>query len=194
MTTPAEPDWNKLIDMILEYMADEDRDEAEDPVGLDHYYFSEHTRNLNRLDVFHWPDDWIKIDAQPKSILLMWLEHEYKEWWEEQAWEFDGWRGWLEGFEIRVGGRGYIDDLNKKLLKLYRERITETHPCSICGKEASEKHPYGHPDHLIRLGQPDPDVYPDGKPPKGMPTDDIQYKKKLYCEECWRRDILKEKK
>jgi hypothetical protein len=180
MTTPAEPDWNELIDAILEFMAEEDRDER--PVGLEHHDFSEHSRNLNRLDVFQWPDEWVK--AEGNSTLLMWLEQEYEDWWENQAHEDDGFRGWLEGFKITVHGEGYIDVLNKKLLALYRERIVQYHPCSICSKATSEKFPYGHPDHLIKQGYPDPDIYPDGVP-KG--TDDIQYKHRIICDECWEK-------
>lgn len=182
---PEEPNWNKVIDAILEFMANEERDEADAPVGLEHHDFSEHSRNLNRLDVFHWPDEWVK--AEGNSTLLMWLEHEFEHWWEDQAHEDNGFRCWLDGSPIRVEGDDYITELNNKLLILYRERITETHTCSTCGKEASEKHPWGHPDKLIKQGYPDPDIYPDGKVPKGMPTDDIQWKHKIICDECWEK-------
>ena len=178
------------IDELLETEEESDREWANAPVGLEEYYFSQHTKNMRAIEAFQWDDEWIK--ARP--ILLMWFEHEYEEWWEEQAWEEDGFRCWLEGNPTKVHGDSYLGELVIKLHALYRERIVQYHPCSICGKATSEKYPMGHRDHLVRLGQPDPDVYPDGKPPKGMPTDDIQYKRVLMCEECWRRDILKEKK
>lgn len=181
MTEPEEPNWNKLIDEILEYIADEEGIEAE-PVGMDHYYFSEHTRNLHSLDAFHWPDEWVKTEAH--GVLTKWLEHEYEDWWDDQAWDTEGWRGWLEGFPIRFYGKGYITNLNKMLEKLYRERITETHPCAICGKQASEKHPSNHPDHIFKQGIIDPDIYPDGSVPIEMRSEDIPWKHRLVCIEC----------
>ncbi len=175
---PEEPDWNNIIDAALEFMSEEDRDER--PVGLQCYHLSEHSRNINSLDVFQWPDEWIK--AEGNSTLLMWLEHEFEHWWEDQAFEDEGWRGWLEGFQIRVRDDAYITELNNKLMALYRERITETYPCSICGKLLSEKHPYSHPDHIVRIG-----LAVDST----VPRDEIVYVKHIFCDDCNEERIKK---
>lgn len=190
MTTPAEPDWNKVINEILKEM-DDPKDDR--PVGLNEYHFSQHSKNIRSLEAFDWPTEWIEKRPNLKEF----LEKELSDWWEDQLHDnqTEIFRGWLEGNDVRIPMEGYLgEELEPKLIALYRERITETHTCSTCGKEASEKYPFGHPDKIVRLGIPDPEIYPDGKPPKGMPIDDIQWKKMLYCEECWRRDTLKEKK
>ncbi len=159
-TKPPEPDWNSLIDVILE-MDDEDRDV---PTGLQERYLSQHARNIAVLDVFHWPEEWVK----GRPVLLLWLTHEFEHWWEGQAHEDEGFRGWLDGDKITIHGDAYITELNLKLLALYRERITETYTCSDCGKEASEKHPYGHPDKATKFHIVGEDA-------------------KLVCGECWNK-------
>lgn len=175
---PKEPSWELVVNAILVQMEDDEK-----PVGLEgRGSLSQDTINLSHLDNFDWDDDWIK--GYPE--LLKWLEHEYEHWWEDQLYDDDGFQDWLNGNKHTVHGDAYIDDLNKRVMKLYRERITDTYTCSTCGKEASEKHPMGHPDHPIKQGYPDPDVYPDGVP-KGMPTDDIQWKWHVICDECWEK-------
>lgn len=178
---PEEPDWNTIIDEILKEM-----DDPEDvtPVGLDEYHFSQHSMNIRSIEAFDWPTEWIK----DRPALLAWLEQEYEDWWENQLYDDDGFQSWLNGHLIRIRGDAYLDELQKKLITLYRERITETYKCSTCNKEISEKHPWGHPDRLLKTGYADPDVYPDGIP-EGTSTDDIQWKHKLICEECWRKDF-----
>lgn len=170
---PEEPDWNKIIDEILESMAEED-DEEEAPIGMQEYFLSQHSKNINSLEAFDWADEWIKARAP----LLMWLEHEFEHWWEDQAHEDEGFRGWLEGYEIRVHGDAYLDKLQKKLIALYRERITETYECEECGKTISEKHPYNHSDSIVRLG-----IAIDNT----LPRDEIEYIRHIFCNPCWRK-------
>lgn len=180
---PEEPSWELVVDAILVHMHDVD----EKPVGLEgRGSFSQHTINLNSLEHFDWNDDWIK--ARP--VLLAWLEHEFKHWWEDNAYDYEeAWRGWLEGYKITVHGDAYIDSLTKRLMKLYRERITETHPCSNCGKQASEKYSWGHPDKLIKQGYLDPDIYPDGIPmDPDFDRDSLEWEWRIICDGCWEKE------
>ncbi|KKN06181.1 hypothetical protein LCGC14_1079880 [marine sediment metagenome] len=162
MTTPPEPDWGSLIDEIL----GEDDENRNVPTGTQERYLSQHTRNISFLEVFEWPKEF--IDDRP--YLKNWLQLKFEEWWEEQmhdAQYADGaFENWMNGDKIIIHGDAYIDELNKKLVALYRERITETHTCSDCGKEASEKHLWGHPDSVHKLHI-------------------VGEEAKLLCAECW---------
>lgn len=175
-----EPDWNSLIEEILGEMDEED---MHVPTGVQERYLSQHTINISFLDVFNWPEEWIKEHPYLKN----WLQQMFEDWWERQG-EDEGLRGWLEGAKITVHGDAYIDELNRKLVTLYRERITETYTCSICGKEASEKHPFSHPDSVSKVGHADPDVHPDGT--KDVDRSDITWKYSLLCNACWREEHL----
>jgi DNA-directed RNA polymerase subunit RPC12/RpoP len=75
-----------------------------------------------------------------------------------------------------------------KLVNLYRKRIKETYKCSTCDKKISEKHPYKHPNSIVRLGEAD--GYPDGVP-MDIPRDEIEWKNKLYCYPCWKKRFVK---
>lgn len=172
----VEPDWNEVIDDILKESLKDFEDHKDAPIGIQEYFLSEHSKEIDRLEGFDWPDEWLK--EQP--ILQTWLEQEYEDWWENQAYEDEGFRGWLEGHEIRIQGDSYIDELMKKLLALYRERITETYECEDCGKAISEKYPFKHPDSIIRLGIPtDPT----------LPRDEIHYVRHLFCYPCWEKRL-----
>jgi hypothetical protein len=179
-TKPQEPDWNQVIDEVLKEM-EEDGDyvRADEPVGIQWYHLSQHSKNIRSLEAFDWPDEWIR----ERPILLAWLEHEFEHWWADQAYDDEGWRGWLEGYEIRVHDDAYLGELVLKLTNLYRERITETYECETCGKILSEKHPYGHPNAVVRLG-----IAIDNT----VPRDEIEYIRHIFCNACWRKRTERE--
>lgn len=174
-TKKPEPNWNQVIDEILKKMEEDVEDE---PVGIQEYHLSQHSKNIRSLEAFGWPTDWIK----ERPVLLAWLEQKYEWWWENQLYDDDGFQDWLNGYKHMVHGDAYLDELQKKLISLYRERITETYECEECGKTISEKHPYGHPDSIVRIGIAIDDT---------LPRDEVEYIRHLYCNACWRKRLEK---
>ncbi len=186
------PDYDVIVNAILnEDFHQRRRGESVEidtsPVGLQEYFLSEHSKKMNTIETFEFSDEWLK--RQPK--LLYFLKSELDDWWTDQPHDDpEIFRNWLDGNEIRVHPDPYLEILVEELLKTYRERITETWACEECGKEISEKHPKGHEASIARVGVPDPEVYPDGKVPKDMPTDEVKYVKHIYCDRCWRKLFL----
>lgn len=173
-----EPDWDEVVNAILD-IGDSDIDSA--PTGIEEYYFTGHSKDMAIIEGFHYSLEWIKS----KPVLFEYLKERFTNWWEDQAHDdFDHlFMTWLEGGDIRNIIDGHLDDMVLKLTNIYRKRIVETHKCSVCGKEISEKHPYRHPDSIVRLGHPVD--YPDGWIPKDTPRDEIKWKNKLYCHPCY---------
>lgn len=176
-------------DAVINAILEEEKDHPDDgePVGLQEYYLSEHSKNIAIIEGFDFSDEWLK--TQP--ALNEFLKEQLDDWWGDQTYDDpEVFRNWLDGNEIRVHPDSYLGTLVEELLSSYRKRITETWTCEECGKEISEKHPYGHPDCIHRLGIPDPEVYPDGKVPEGVPTDEVKYVNHIYCDRCWRKLFL----
>ncbi len=151
------------------------------PVGLQEYYLSEHSKNLNTIESFEFSNEW--LERHPE--LYKSLREELDDWWGDQTHDDpDVFRNWLDGNEIRVHPDSYLETLVEELLKTYRERITETWTCEECGKKISEKHPTGHADSIARVGIPDD--YPDGIP-EDVDHSELKYTKHIYCDRCWRK-------
>lgn len=175
----SEPNWNEIIGVILKD-GDDDR-----PTGIDEHHFTVHSKNISIIDGFHYNAEWIET----RPVLFEYLKGIFTDWWEDLAHDdfADLFSPWLDGGKISFNCDSYIGEtLVPKLLNLYKECIVETHECSVCGKTISEKHPYKHPDSLIRLGHPV--NYPDGIP-KDTPSDEIIWENRLYCHPCWEDHI-----
>lgn len=180
-TKKPEPNWNQVIDEILKEMEDDDDvPHVDEPVGIQEYHLSQHSKNISSLEAFDWSTEWIK----ERPVLLAWLEQKYEWWREDQLYDDDGFQDWLNGTKHIVHGDAYLDELQKKLISLYRERITETYECEECGKTISEKYPYGHPDSIVRIG-----IAVDGT----LPRDEVEYVRHLYCDPCWRKRLGRKK-
>ena len=177
-----EPNWDEVIDAVLKDM---DPETAAEPVGIDEHNFTEHSKNMAIIEGFHYSVEWIKT----RPVLFEYLKEVFTDWWEDLAHDdfADLFSSWLDGGRISFSCDSHLgEEMVPKLLNLYKERIVETHECSVCGKEISEKHPHNHPDSLIRLGHPVD--YPDGIP-KDTPRDEIVWKNRLYCLPCWEDHI-----
>ena len=180
MTSPV-PDYEEIVNAILNE-GDPDIDGL--PVGIQEYYLSGHSKDIDIIDGFEYTNEWIA--GQP--ALKEFLEKELSDWWEDQLHDDpEIFRGWLDGNDVKISMEGYLETLINDLVGIYRERITETWTCEECGKEISEKHPHGHPDSIVRVGIPKD--YPDGLP-EGVHPSDVEYTKHLYCNTCHRKLFL----
>jgi len=182
MSVAQEPDWNQVVNDILDE-GDPDIDGA--PTGIDERYFTGHTKDIAIIEGFDYSIKWI----ESKPVLHEFLKEVFTDWWEDLGVDdSDFFEAWFNGGRFRYDCDAYLDDLVLKLVNLYRERIVETHKCSVCGKEISEKHPYKHPDSVVRVGHAVD--YPDGVP-MDTPTDEIEWKNNLYCYPCWEERVIK---
>uniref|UniRef100_A0A6M3MBD4 Uncharacterized protein n=1 Tax=viral metagenome TaxID=1070528 RepID=A0A6M3MBD4_9ZZZZ len=175
-------DYDEVIDAIL---AEDHSEIYEMPEGLHEYYLSRHSKNVYIIEqAFEYSNEW--LEGHPK--LNEFLKEELADWWEDQPHDDpEIFRNWLDGNKILVHPDPYLDTLTEELLKVYRERITETWTCEECGKTISEKHTKGHADSIARVGTPDD--YPDGIPEDVDPST-IKYTKHIYCDRCWRKLFL----
>lgn len=154
-------DLNKLIDDILNSEVYE-----EEPVGLNEYFFSEHSRNLNIICQFDWKENFVKEHAD----LLEYLRKGLKEFFEEKTTDDTVLLDWLYGGKSTIYFDGFLSELDEELEAVYRGRIKESYKCSNCGAEISEAFPFRHSKSLHRIG---------------FLQGDGTYKNNLFCKRCF---------
>jgi len=159
--------FNRVIDEIL---ASEDAKEYEDEkVGKNEYYFSEYSKNMDIIEQFTFNEDFLKKDSE----FYGYLKELFKEYIEEEITNNeDFFRSWLNGERLSISFEGYIGEtLIEDLMVEYRKRIKSNYNCESCRKIISERFPFGHRNHLYRIGI--------------KKTNGEEYEETLYCKACY---------
>ena len=139
----------KELDRVIDAVLEECRDWWSDkPVGKNRYHFSVHSRNIDILHQYDYPMEFLRRHPQ----VMKWLRKQYEAVCELFIEDEEVFEAFVYGGDITNHFSGVIEKLVEKLVKRYRERITETYRCEECGAEISERYPVGHPKHLHRIG------------------------------------------
>lgn len=166
-------DLQAIVDEVLgsEYAKEFKEDVKTDEktkVGKDEYYFSEHSLNLSIIDQFAIMD----LVGNEKNGIRAYLYERYCEALEEQKFDRETFKDWLNNSKIEIsGGEDDLEDVRNTIEEAYRERINEAYPCETCGTMVSERHPTRHLQGLHRIG---------------YKQSDGSYKNKILCYKCYR--------